>query len=908
MKRNYILTLILLVVSAVFMNLRADVVDVSHYIRNNNFDGDATAWTVAFGGYTAVPQVNGIREAWAGDNSARWFVCYRDTLVPAGIYRLTAGAFHRGYLDDKTNIILYATTNEREFSVSVKALRLETAAYGSTPNSTATAKTAFNAGFWTNTVDEIVVPDEGAGLGTLRVGIRNIAQGIRATTATSGDIWTIWSNFKLFQLNGAALDATRDKVVAEANALLAEVTNYNDGGTLAGAIAALSGMADADLTVAAIQTLQSNMTTYRNNRMASASTARPANVTHLIKNASFEAGQKSLVGTANGHYNEPMGWRLTYMTPVDVNNMITIVNNKVVPAGVTAGVSIQPTDGERALVSRFRWSSGHSMSISQTVKNLVGGKYRISADLGKLSTSGTAVLQARVQAASVLNQTATFVAGPAFTNVNAIFDALQGDSLVITATMSQAGQIETTLILDNIKLEYLGVEPFVSTSQSALSFSPSVTQRTLNVRAGNISSDITISVPEGFSASQTTIPAASAMTSSGVDVQITSTATADIATANLIVASGAISNTVNLTVAETAISVSHFGLLFDQSYNPGATITVNGDLFNDIALTAPAGVTLSHNSISKAEALAGKTVDVTWNATTRVDDKDIELVAGNKTAAVKVFAVANNMISSWDGDNAEGEGSKLTDFGWSLNNGLGEVATGTAVFNNYNVTGGIRYVPLTSSLVYTYQGKAWLGQRIAYLRSWAADFSNTFNLAVTLEAGKEYIFRGVGAWHNNETNPSFTYSVRTAKDATATVLGTQTNAFTVRQAGADYKFEFTPTSDGVHYVSISSSAPNDAMAAPMYLAIVPKSLSPGTSVDKTGASAIQVYPTVTNGVVNVRMSESGSIRVFDISGRVVLNKQANAEIETVELPSAGVFFMEVNSGNVSKTVKVIRVQ
>lgn len=908
MKKNYILTLILLVVSAVFMNLRADVVDVSSYIRNNNFEGDATAWTVAFGGYGAVPQSNGAREAWASDNGNKWFYCYRDTLVPAGVYRLTAGAYHRGYLADKTNIILYATTSEKEFSVGVKSLQSETAAYGSTPNSMVTAKTAFNAGFWTNTVDEIVVPDEGNGLGTLRVGIRNIAQAIRATTATTGDVWTIWSNFKLYQLTGADLDSKRDKVVAEANALLAEATDYSDGGAFAASIATLSGIADADLTVAAIKTLQADMTTYRNNRMASASSAKPADVTHLIKNASFEAGQKALVGTANGHYNEPMGWKLTYMTPVDVNNMITVINNKVVPAGVAAGVTIQPTSGERALVSRFRWTSSHSMSISQTVKNLAGGKYKISADLGKLSTSGTAGLQVMVQGASVLNQTAAFVAGPAFTNVNATFDALQGDSLVITATMSQSGQVETSIILDNIKLEYLGVEPFVSTSQASLSFSPSVTQKTLNVRAGNISNDITLTVPAGFSASQTTIPAASAMTSSGVDVQITSAATADVASANLIVTSGAIIDTVTLSVAETAITVSHLGLFFDQSYNPGATITVNGDLFNDIALTAPAGVTLSQNSISKAEALAGKTIDVSWDAATRVDDKEIELAAGAKTAAVKVFAVANNMISSWDGDNAEGDGSKLTDFGWTLNNAAGDVATGTAAFNNYNATGGIRYVPFTSSLVYTYQGKAWLGHRIAYLRSWATDFSNTFNLAVTLEAGKEYIFRGVGAWHNNETNPSFTYSVRTAKDAAATVLATQTNAFTVRQAGADYKFEFTPTTDGVHYLSVSSSAPNDAMAAPMYLAIVPKSQSPGTSVNKTGADAIQVYPTVTNGAVNVRMSESGSIRVFDISGRVVLNKQAHAEIETVELPSAGVFFMEVNSGNVSKTVKVIRVQ
>lgn len=910
MKKKYFLTTAIMVLSAIFINLKASVVDVSHHIVNNNFEGDAAAWTALRGGYTAFRQADGCYEGWNGDNANSWFNVYQDITVPAGVYRLTANAFHRGHHATITNAVLYGSTAQHEYNVGIKPLSAETADWGSTPNSMVTAKTAFNAGFWLNTVDLIVVEDEGGGMGTLRVGVRNVAQLIRATSATAGDIWTIWSNFRLYRLNGEALNPMRNSVVAAANALLAEPTNYNDGGVLAASIATLIAVPDADLTIEAIKTLQADKLTYRNTRMAFASSARPANVTHLIRNASFESGHVSRLGTANGHYNEPYGWVLMYDAAfTHMNNNITVIRNNVVPAGVAAGVVVQPTHGDRSLVARFRWTTNQSFNLTQNINNLVAGKYRISADLGKLSTAGIARLTVTVAGNNVMTQNAVFTAGPTLSNVSAIFDALQGDNMVITIHMAQTGgATEATIIVDNIQLEYLGVEPFVAVSANALAFTPSVRQRTLNVRAGNITNDIVLTPSANFTLSHNTISVADAMSSTGVNVTVTCTAGVEITDGSLTVASGTLQQTIALSITETPITVSHAGIFLDQSFAVPVTITVSGDLFNDISLAAPNGISFSQGNISTAEALAGRQVIVFWDSSISINDRNIELLSGNKSAAVTVYAVANNLISTWDGNDAEGEGSRLTDFGWTLNNAAGDVATGTgiAAFNIFNTT-GIRYVPLTSALVYNYKGRAWAGSRIAYLRSWGADASNTFNLPVVLVGGEEYVFRGVAAWHNNETNPSFTLSVRDARAASATVLGSQTQNFTVRQDGADYKFNFTPPTSGTYFITVSSSAPNDAMCSPMYLSVI-NAKEFLVSVEQTKATAISVNPTVTDGMVNVRMSQGGSIRVFDIAGRMVVSNTSARSFEQIQLPNTGVFFIEVNDGNESSTVKVLRVR
>lgn len=454
MKKNY--QFIIAVVIGILSSLQtqATIVNVTDSIKNNDFSGDAAKWTTSSAAYSSFSQSASTFEAYNASNSSSWFNCYQNITLPAGVYRLTAGAYHRSG-NAFTNVILYGTTTQKEYTAAIKTLASETAAYGSTPGSRATAKTAFDAGYWLNTVDNIVVENENAGKGTLMVGIRNVCQ----PPLSSGSIWTIWSNFKLYKLEGADLDPLRDAVVAGATSLLAETTTYNDGGNLSSAISTLSAIADADLTAEAISTLKTAITTYKNNRISAAAYNQPVDVTHLIKNAGFEDGQVSVLGTANGHYNQPKGWTLTYNTAsTHTNNNATVIDNKVVPAGLTSVYGLQPTEGNYMFQSRFRWTTSESMTISQIVSSLPAGTYTISADLGKTSANGTSYFKGSIGSTEFMNvaSTNTTTTGTSLSRINGTFYNAGSQDMTLTAGLTQSEAVEATIILDNIKLLYWG--------------------------------------------------------------------------------------------------------------------------------------------------------------------------------------------------------------------------------------------------------------------------------------------------------------------------------------------------------------------------------------------------------------------------------------------------------------------
>jgi hypothetical protein len=80
-----------------------------------------------------------------------------------------------------------------------------------------------------------------------------------------------------------------------------------------------------------------------------------------------------------------------------------------------------------------------------------------------------------------------------------------------------------------------------------------------------------------------------------------------------------------------------------------------------------------------------------------------------------------------------------------------------------------------------------------------------------------------------------------------------------------------------------------------------------TSINQTVGSDIQVYPTVTDGSIQVNLGgKSGFINVYDITGKRIQYKTANSSIETLTLPSKGMYLVEVSSANTTKTVKVIK--
>lgn len=559
--------------------ITATQTDYTSSILNNDFTGDITKWTRTYFGYTNLPQGSGCMEAYKGDNNG-YYVCYQDITVPAGVYQLKAGAFHRGFDNIFTNVILYATVSNKEYFTSVKSLKSETAAYGSTPNSMATAKTAFNAGYWINTVDNIVVPDNGSGNGTLRVGIRTVGQPIRATTYTSGDCWSIWSNFKLYKFDDTHLLTLKNQVVTEANTLLAEPTTYNDGGVLSNEINTLSTTADVDLTLAKIQTLQTAMTTYRDGRLTTATSTNIVDATHVLANPSFENGQDLMLATVNGGYNQPKGWVLTYNSgATHTNNNIDILTNKMVPSGMASAVAVTPTNGTNYLASRFRWTTSESYTISQTINTLKAGKYRLKADFGKYNANGTAVFKGIVNgtAQMTVNAVTSGTTPPTFTAISGDL-LLAADNLPvnITATMTQSGATEATMMLDNVQLQYLGNEPSLVVSASTLDKMDELnTQRTFTVTGLFLTSDVILTPPAGFSIVPSTItPSAAA---SGVLVTVTYDGVTSNATGNITVES------TGVTSQNVAVNGVKNSDCFTPLYSAPIANIITDPYFNDIA-------------------------------------------------------------------------------------------------------------------------------------------------------------------------------------------------------------------------------------------------------------------------------------------------------------------------------------
>jgi hypothetical protein len=457
---------------------------------------------------------------------------------------------------------------------------------------------------------------------------------------------------------------------------------------------------------------------------------------------------------------------------------------------------------------------------------------------------------------------------------------------------------------DNYRLTYISDgRPYLIVTPENLNFTPSATSKIIKVKGGNLTNAVTLTAPAGFSLSATSIPAVDVMTEPGVDITVTYTGTSEITTDTLTITSGT-------TVIKVALSATQVvnarvaGLFYDLTLPESYTFKVTGDVFGDISLSAPNGVTLSTSSISPAAAADTVDVNVQWNLTSNIPDKYIYLSVGNvKKDSILVFAVTNNLIANWDGDNAEGEGSRLTDFGWTHTLADGVTPVGTT-FNVYDATSAVRYVPYAKAN-HTYKGKPWIGHRIAYLRGWGSPATNVYNLPVMLEEGKTYKFRGVSAWHNNETNPTFTYSVNSAPANLGDTLGSQSVLCTVRQRGEDYSFEFKPKTTAVHYLTVSSNTVNDAMCAPEFLAIYEKPLN--TATDNKSASSLKVYPTITSGNVQVDFGgKTGIIKVYDISGRIVSTKEAKNSIESVSLPTTGIYLMEVSAANETRTFKVLK--
>ncbi len=544
-----------------------------------------------------------------------------------------------------------------------------------------------------------------------------------------------------------------------------------------------------------------------------------------------------------------------------------------------------------------RWISSpgnlENLRLSQIVRNIPNGTYLITASAHA------------VQQADNTYPGGAYLIGNG--NTTEIFE--RKDYSVIAEVMDNTLELGMEVAvsgnwvaIDNFRLSYISDgSPYLVSNAAKLEFTPTQTAKTFVVSGGNLTGNVTLSTSSSFQVSKATLTANEVMM--GAEITVNALANQAIAKDSLIIAHGDVKQVVYLGLSEK-LGITRRGFFFDQSNGAERSFDVIGDLYGDVTITAPAGLILSTTSVPKAEALDTAAVLLLWDGQTRIEDKYIYVTSGSVNDSIRVFAVADNIISTWDGDDAEGDGSLLTNFGWSLmmNDGLTPVA---GAFNPFAATSGIRYV-LTTNQNYVYNGKPWQGGRLAYLRTWGDPPTNVYNLNVNLEAGKTYAFRGVASWHDNETNPTFTIGLNSGMSNTGDTLGMQSKAFTVKRTTADYQFTVNPATSGTHYLTISSNVKGDVMVSPLYLAIY-ETITTSTPSLKEGL--VKVYPTITSSQVTIETGgKSGSVQAYDLTGKLAASATIRGTAQTLNLPSEGAYFLKVQVENEIRTVKVICVK
>lgn len=439
MKKTYSM-LLALACTCGDMQLRAEVKDVTAtYVQNYNFSsGNKTVWNTVTESISGTSQNNNCQEFYNNTNNSSWFGMHQDLTVPNGVYRLTINGFVRAEGKDKQQVAIYATTTDREYLTPIwNRHKFTDYNNGAQPNSMGDASAAFystTGHYWLNTVDNIMVTD-----GKLTIGARNIGQ-------MYADIWAIFGNVKLYQLTGNDLKPLMDMTLKEAQAI-ADEGNFTGKEQLTAAITTAQDLSGDALTASDIRTLQGAIEGYRRERLADASETNPIDATCLIRNAGFEDGNKNIAGTANGHYNQPIGWTLSNSS-WHTNNNAGYAASTLEQSGYNN--SVIPTEGDYAYAARLRWSTGAAFTLTQDV-SLPAGTYGINAALGHLNGADKPVFSVtKADGSSIVNFTAS-TATPTDIGENR-FTLENEQSITIRISITQSGQTDARMAVDHIRL------------------------------------------------------------------------------------------------------------------------------------------------------------------------------------------------------------------------------------------------------------------------------------------------------------------------------------------------------------------------------------------------------------------------------------------------------------------------
>lgn len=252
--------------------------------------------------------------------------------------------------------------------------------------------------------------------------------------------------------------------------------------------------------------------------------------------------------------------------------------------------------------------------------------------------------------------------------------------------------------------------------------------------------------------------------------------------------------------------ISHSMLSFTKSNRELVfRVTARGQS-GSLLLTAPAGVSLSRQSVTADEAMAGAYITARYDTDTPINGQPIRILSTLGNHDIAVYARADresltNLIGHWDAQGSAGEGSEPDKAGW--------LANGTVAWRQANATADVRFTDQTSAGSYIYNGQKWTG-RVLHLR-WDGTLTPEKHYAypVDLYKGRYYTVGGLYAWQANGSEYSV-YSIGINKASDNSGVSVFSHHATIRKQDKFKLFDFrqgvTVPEDGRYYLTFTNTS------------------------------------------------------------------------------------------------------
>jgi len=407
-----------------------------------------------------------------------------------------------------------------------------------------------------------------------------------------------------------------------------------------------------------------------------------------------------------------------------------------------------------------------------------------------------------------------------------------------------------------------------------------------------------------------------------------------------------------------SLVVSESSLLFEQNTDVQTFVVSGNALTNDITLTAPAGIALDVNTVSKEDAQCGVMVTATFDQSANISDV-ITAESGTLSKTINVTAMK-------PADVAEGQEYYIVHEASGLVMGE-DPATGNAKIYEMSPDSTDQVFMLKES---NHPGEYFIQNgKTGYLslstaNTWdlvfsadTATSSDSYRFTLTeFEPGRFYIQavakgtskylgtdnlgNGDGIYSDKPIRDKSIWSFVKPEDMLASNDATL-SSLTVDAGALDPLFDAATDAysvlvpQGTASVSVNATT-NDANAIVAGIGAVDVSSGSGTAsivvtaedgtttmtytvnitvdtntgVNDLESSSVAVYPTISSRGFHVAFDgvKNGIITVYNLYGQVISQRVTTSTIENINVPNAGIYLIKVQAGGTNKVVKVLKTE